>query len=376
MWWMTAFQLGSRLRLGQHRLSDARLIASSDLFDKEWYLKENPNIRATGVPPALHYLLFGAAAGRDPSARFDGEWYLSQYPDARQAGVNPLLHYLRNDAVADRAPNPAFDSGVSAVTSRDQCVSSRVNAESSSALNIVFVNYGSFNNNSAGHIVGFANALAALGHNVIVCANGDPHKVADYGIPQFRCISRAALLAAPETLRDILGGGLNISRTLFHCWTTRENVRFAATSAAGYLGCPYFIHLEDNEELVTRSLLGITAGQAVRMSSGDWDERVPSALSHPLRARTFISGAVGITIIVEALRRFVPDGVPFHLLEPGFDPALLTGKLNRNDRNALCRAFGVPSDARIIVYTGNVHAANAGERFNFMRPSICSIVVG
>ena len=75
-------------------------------------------------------------------------------------------------------------------------------------LNIVFVNYGSFNNNSAGHIVGFANALAALGHDVVVCANGDPHKVADYGIPQFRCISRAAVTAAPGVLRNILGGDL------------------------------------------------------------------------------------------------------------------------------------------------------------------------
>jgi glycosyltransferase involved in cell wall biosynthesis len=361
LWWTTTFQLASHLRLRQHRFSDVRLIASSDLFDREWYLKENPSIRGTGVPPALHYLLFGAAAGREPSALFDGEWYLSEHPEAQEAGINPLVHYLRNGAVEGKPPNLVFNGSSFAVSKAKPCVSKRGIAENSSALNIVFVNYGSFNNNSAGHIVGFANALAQRGHNVIVCANGDPRKVADYGVPQFRCVSRATLMAHPGTLRDYFGGDLNISRTLIHCWTTRENVRLATTAAVACLGCPYFIHLEDNEELVTRSLLGITADQAVRMSSGDWDERVPSRLSHPFRARTFMSGAVGITIIVEALRRFVPDSLAFHLLEPGFDPVLLTEKFDRNDRNSFCRALGVPSDARIIVYTGNIHAANAGE---------------
>jgi glycosyltransferase involved in cell wall biosynthesis len=112
---------------------------------------------------------------------------------------------------------------------------------------------------------------------------------------------------------------------------------------------------------VTRALLGITAAQANRMSRRDWDHRVPSALSHPLRARAFISGAAGITIIVDALRRLVPDNLAVHLLEPGFDQTLLASALHRSDRNTLCRELGVPPDARIIVYPGNIHAANAAE---------------
>jgi glycosyltransferase involved in cell wall biosynthesis len=358
-WWTITLQLASRLRLRKHRLSDVRLIASSNLFDREWYLKENPNIRGVGVPPALHYLLFGAAAGRDPSPLFDGEWYLSQHPDAQQAGANPLVHYLRHGALEGRPPNPVFNSGRPAATKLD--AAGRNAAQNSSALNIVLINYGSFNNNSAGHVVGFANALAERGHNVIMCANGDPHKAADYGVSQFRCVSRAALMAGPETLRDLVGEGLGDAPTLIHCWTTRENVRLAATAAIGSLGCPYFIHLEDNEELVTRSLLGVTAAQASRMSSGDWDGRVPSALSHPFRARAFISGAAGITIIVDALRTLVPDNLPVHLLEPGLDATLLRSGLDQADRIGFCREIGVPSDARIIVYTGNIHAANTGE---------------
>ena len=345
----------------QASISDLRLIASSGLFDRDWYLKENPNIRRAGVPPALHYLLFGAAAGRDPSPLFDGDWYLSQHPDARQAGDNPLVHYLRHDALEGRPPNTASNRRRSAATKPDPSATGRGVAANSSALNIVFINYGSFNNNSAGHIVGFANALAERGHNVIMSANGDPHGVADYGVSQFQCVSRAALMAKPETLRALLGEELGRAPTLIHCWTTRENVRLAAAAAVGSLGCPYFVHLEDNEELVTRSLLGVTAAQAGRMSRDDWDERVPSVLSHPFRAREFISGAAGVTIIVDALRGMVSDHLPIHLLEPGSDAALPSSELSPADRIAPCRKIGVPPDARLIVYTGNIHAANAAE---------------
>ena len=360
LWWTITLQLFSRLRLRQHRLSDLRLIASSNLFDRDWYLKENPNIRRIGFPPALHYLLFGAAAGRDPSPRFDGEWYLSQHSDAQRAGANPLVHYLRHGALERQPPNSVSSGGRFTATNRDPRTAGKDVAENS-ALNIVFINYDSFNNNSAGHIAGFANALAERGHNVIMCAKGDPHKAADYGVPQFRCVSRAMLTAEPERLLDLLGDGLDGARTLIHCWTTRENVRLAATAAVSRIGCPYFIHLEDNEELVTRSLLGVAAAQANRMSSADWDERVPSALSHPFRARTFMAGAAGITIIVDTLRKLISDNCPVHLLEPGLHTAPSTQGSNRDDRNSLCREFGVPSDARIIVYTGNIHAANAGE---------------
>jgi glycosyltransferase involved in cell wall biosynthesis len=361
VWWTVTLQLASRLRLRKHRLSDLRLIASSDLFDREWYLKENPNIRGAGIPPALHYLLFGAAAGRDPSPLFDGDWYLSQHPDARQAGANPLVHYLRHGALEGRPPNPPFNGGQPLAVGPGLRTAERNATRNPSALNIILINYGSFNNNSAGHIVGFADALAERGHNVIMCANGDPQKVADYGVSRVRCVSRAALMTGPETLPELLGEGIGGAPTLIHCWTTRENVRLAATAAIGNLGCPYFIHLEDNEEVVTRSLLGITAAHAGRMTGDEWDRRVPSALSHPLHARAFISGAAGVTIIVDSLRALVPDNLPVHLLEPGLDATLLSSELDQADRIALCHELGVPSGARIIVYTGNIHAANAEE---------------
>jgi glycosyltransferase involved in cell wall biosynthesis len=383
LWWTVTFQLASRLGLRRLRFSDLRLIGTSNLFDREWYLRENPNIRRAGVDPALHYLLLGASEGRDPSPLFDSDWYLSQNLDLRQIAGNPLVHYLRHGITAGHPaaknpnPNSLIDSGGSVRPERarrsavdgsptlrleqPRQIANRKIVDNSSTLNIVFINYGTFNNNSAGHIAGFANALAQRGHNVIMSAKGDPRKATDFGNPQFRCISRAVLTDRPQTLREILGDKFDDAPTLIHCWTARESVRLAGAAVVGSLGCPYFIHLEDNDEVVTRSLLGIAAAQASRMSSRDWDERVPSTLSHPFRSRDFISRAAGVTIIVDTLRTLVPDNLPVHLLEPGIDTALLNPGFDPNDRRELCLKLGVPSDARIVVYTGNIHAANAEE---------------
>src|SRR5262245_8925256 len=108
LWWTMTVQLVSRLGLRQLRLSDLRLIESSNLFDHEWYLRENPNIRRAGVNPALHYLVLGAAEGRDPSPMFDSDWYLSQNPDLQRTAGNPLVHYLRHGGGDKRTSMPSL----------------------------------------------------------------------------------------------------------------------------------------------------------------------------------------------------------------------------------------------------------------------------
>jgi O-antigen biosynthesis protein len=80
------------------RRSYRRLILGSGLFDRNWYLKNYPDVRSSGVDPVLHYLKFGAMEGRDPSPLFDSDWYLQQNPDVRAAGINPLVHYVRYGA--------------------------------------------------------------------------------------------------------------------------------------------------------------------------------------------------------------------------------------------------------------------------------------
>lgn len=72
------------------------LIQSSALFDADWYLKKNPDIAASAVDPARHYLLHGGFEGRDPGPYFSSARYLQENPQARVKRLNPLVHYLLN----------------------------------------------------------------------------------------------------------------------------------------------------------------------------------------------------------------------------------------------------------------------------------------
>ena len=76
--------------------SAAGQIRNSSIFDAEYYLSHNPDVRNAGIDPAKHYLLHGWRERRDPSAAFSTSKYLFDNPDVAQARVNPLLHYLRH----------------------------------------------------------------------------------------------------------------------------------------------------------------------------------------------------------------------------------------------------------------------------------------
>ena len=71
------------------------LISQSSLFDKEYYLEKNPDVKKAKINPVKHYILFGANEGRNPSLYFDSSKYLTDYPDVRASGMNPLIHYLK-----------------------------------------------------------------------------------------------------------------------------------------------------------------------------------------------------------------------------------------------------------------------------------------
>jgi hypothetical protein len=63
-------------------------------FDRDFYLKSNPDVAASGTNPLNHYLEYGWREGREPSAGFTGKQYLSLNPDVQMSGENPLVHFL------------------------------------------------------------------------------------------------------------------------------------------------------------------------------------------------------------------------------------------------------------------------------------------
>jgi glycosyltransferase involved in cell wall biosynthesis len=406
----------------------------SPLFWTNWYLRQYPDVRATKVNPLVHYLRYGAAEGRDPNPLFDSDWYLQQNPDVRAEGINPLVHYLQRGAAEGRNPNPRFDGNkylqghssardaglnplvhyIRHATTETRTSSLRGSARSASdklaggpsvselpsnlsgherrqienlkprvakikrptiacdsavvgegdKLNIIFINYGSFNNNSAAHIAGFANTLAARGHTALVSCEGDPSDASDFGEPGFWCIPRDTLRDDPSILLKEIEPGFLSRRTIVHCWTPRESVRQAAMTLVEKFNFPYVVHFEDNEEQVTQTQLGISNSRADRMSAHEWDEMVPPSLSHPVRAKVLTNGAKGVTVIVDTLRSLIKCESPMHLLEPGVDAELFAPEAKSEFHIRLRAELGVAPDTALIVYCGNMHAANAREMFS------------
>jgi hypothetical protein len=92
-------------------IGDVWLLRESSLFDKRWYLQQNPDVAKAGKDPLLHYLRSGAKKGRNPSPQFDGNWYLAHNRDVAAAGMNPLVHYVRFGATEGRGVERAHGAG-------------------------------------------------------------------------------------------------------------------------------------------------------------------------------------------------------------------------------------------------------------------------
>ena len=54
-------------------------------------------------------------------------------------------------------------------------------------------------------------------------------------------------------------------------------------------GCPYIVHLEDNEEFLFEANTGISRTRIPSMSCGELDQRTSENLSHPIRYREFLN---------------------------------------------------------------------------------------
>nr|WP_256363873.1 glycosyltransferase [Hyphomicrobium sp. 99] len=86
-----------------------RTLSRSGLFDRDWYLRQYDDVRASRIEPVAHYILCGAFEGRNPNRVFDTAYYLKTNPDVYASGLNPLLHYIRVGEKEKRKPSQKFD---------------------------------------------------------------------------------------------------------------------------------------------------------------------------------------------------------------------------------------------------------------------------
>ncbi|MSP00399.1 MAG: hypothetical protein EXR07_05005 [Acetobacteraceae bacterium] len=75
-------------------------------FDKTWYLLRNPDVARVAIEPLAHYLRYGEAEGRKPSAWFDPSWYRAIY--RVPADESPLAHFLTRRATGKFLPCAAL----------------------------------------------------------------------------------------------------------------------------------------------------------------------------------------------------------------------------------------------------------------------------
>lgn len=219
---------------------------------------------------------------------------------------------------------------------------------------IVFVCYGAFDCNSAGHIAGFANGLVGLGYSVAVCAAGGTAGVYEFGPPAFEFFGLDDLARDPEAVIGF-DGSISPERTVLACWTPRENVRRTVAPIAERYRIPYIVHLEDNEEHLAK----LERGAPKRWR---WRRRpVPDAVTDPDKLAGFLKGARGLTLIEERLKEIVPPDLPAIVLGPGVDLEVFGGELSPERRTAIRREVGCSADTTMLVYPGNVHKANAQE---------------
>jgi len=219
-------------------------------------------------------------------------------------------------------------------------------------LNILFVNYGDFTTNSLNHIAGFANALCSAGHACIVAVPDGKDSVAEIPEPRFIAATYDELLGRPGPFPD------GREADVVHAWTPRECVRKFVLAYQKRARARMIIHLEDNEEFLAATWFGRADGALKDMPENEIAERSSQALAHPRRFRPLLWTADGITVIVDALRKFAPPGVPCLTLPPGID-------FQRSGSGAaepgLRGQLGIKDGERVIVFTGSNTFANEPE---------------
>ncbi len=213
-------------------------------------------------------------------------------------------------------------------------------------MNVLLVSHCDFDGNSAFHVYSVAEALASRGYAPTVSVPSDTTGVSDIGQPPFPVLTYA------EVVREAT------PYDLVHAWTPREPVRRIAEMVAMRSRCPYVVHLEDNERVVTSDMTRLSHSDLSHLPEPFIERLVPSWASHPMRAQRFLGGAAGITVIVDALLELCPSGIPARVVWPGFDRSLVEASVNREDARA---ALGVADETLVILYPGNVHRSNAAE---------------
>ncbi|MEW6287167.1 MAG: glycosyltransferase family 4 protein [Chloroflexota bacterium] len=218
-------------------------------------------------------------------------------------------------------------------------------------MHIVFVNYHHLDSNSGIHIFNLANQLSKRGVTCTVCVPNHKERADVLGNRNFEVQTFEEAKRLMQTERA----------DLIHAWTPRENVRKMVEVLASGYGAPYVVHLEDNEEAILESNLGMPLKTLLQLPEGRLNSLIPEHLSHPIRYRQFLKNAQGVTMVMDTLQAFGPENEAKVVIWPGYEEEL---QWHRPPDHVLRQRLGIAPQENVVVYTGNVHNANHREVFS------------
>ena len=79
------------------------------LFNADFYLTQNKDIKHCGAAPLKHFVFHGAEEGRNPSALFDLDFYRKNHMPESNRRTNPVLHFMLVGCEKRLSPSPFFD---------------------------------------------------------------------------------------------------------------------------------------------------------------------------------------------------------------------------------------------------------------------------
>jgi glycosyltransferase involved in cell wall biosynthesis len=208
---------------------------------------------------------------------------------------------------------------------------------------VLLVSHCDFTGNSAVHAYRIAVELNARGLSPAIAVPGDPETVEDLGRPPFPVLSYA----------DAASG--RFEPQLVHAFSPRERVRKLTTALVRREGCPYVVHLEDNDRAVLGAELGVDVDRMEELPATLIDRYVGEGQVHPRRGPHFVADAAGVSVVIDALLEHAPSDVPSAVVKPGFDEAVLAAE---DKRDAVRAQLGLRPEDCAIVYTGTIHPAN------------------
>ena len=81
--------------LSENSAYNSSLVSASKLFNPEWYLNYNPDVRTANIDAEVHFLNHGLEEERNPSPEFNSDYYRHLFNFKIPNNIPPFLHYLK-----------------------------------------------------------------------------------------------------------------------------------------------------------------------------------------------------------------------------------------------------------------------------------------